>query len=52
MNNPINQWEVRQWALDRAIKEAPGGARWPAIFELADKYAGYILTGEYDKDPA
>lgn len=50
MNEPINQWEVRQWALDRAIKEVPGGTRWPLVFALADKYTKYIFTGEYDKE--
>lgn len=40
--------DIRVWALDRAIKEAPGGSPWEVIFGLAAKYTRYITAGTYD----
>lgn len=39
--------EVRTWALDRAIQEAPQGTIWENIFALAAKYERYILHGTW-----
>jgi hypothetical protein len=46
----MDELDVRVWALDRAIKEAPSGTAWEVIFKLASRYEKYILTGQWD-DP-
>lgn len=43
----MDEIDVRVWALDRAIKEAPSGTIWENIFALADKYTRYILNGTW-----
>lgn len=43
----MDEIDVRVWALDRAIKEAPTGTIWESIFALAHKYETYILHGTW-----
>lgn len=39
--------DVRVWALDRAIKEAPNGTPWENIFGLAAQYERFINRGTW-----
>ena len=46
----MHEEQARQWALTRAIEEAPSGTTWPAVMTLAEKFAQYVLNGTIPED--